>query len=227
MKLALTLCNILQNIKALFQQADKKTDLTIEYIQKLKLSFPDFLLADLEKVQKLCPLKKIFFVLPWMGNHTKLKMVYGEQIEIKLLTDEVIFLIYRIYFHEPNLELENRLTETQKQILNCIYTRHHNGYIIEKRLKNLYGLDQEWILPYKLQLLREYVIQILVELDKHITDENIQQYKQFTLNNRKYWEQTKSRMTSYWNEYYRYPNYKKIKDYIGYKIMKRINKANG
>ncbi|MGZ9675676.1 hypothetical protein [Flavobacterium sp. GNP001] len=219
--------NILQNIKTLFQQTDKKTDLTIEYGQKLKNFFPAFLFADLEKVLEIMPLKEEVYINSFGQSYKVENGIYGEQTEVKLSTDELTFFIYRIYFNEPNPELENKLTETQKNILNCIYTRHYNGYIREKRLKNLLGFDQEWILPYKLQLLGEYVIEILFELDKHITDENVQQYKQLTLNNRKYWEQTKSRMTSYWSEYYRYPNYKRIKNYIGYKIMKRINKANG
>ncbi len=217
----------LQNIKALFRQADKKADLTNEYRQKLKNFFPDFLCADVEKVLNIMPLTDEIYIDSFGQPYKIENGIYGELTEIKLTTGEVTFFIYRIYFHEPIPELENELTETQKQILNCIYTRHHNGYIREKRLKSLFGFDHEWILPYKLQLLGEYVIEILFELDKHITDVNIQQYKQLTLNNRKYWEQTKSRMGSYWNEHYRYPNYKKIKDYIGYKVMKRINKANG
>jgi hypothetical protein len=219
--------DILQNIRALFRQADKKADLTNEYRQKLKNFFPDFLCADVEKVLDIMPLTEEIYIDSFGQPYKVENEIFGELTEIKLTTGDVTFFIYRIYFHEPIPELENELTETQKQILNCIYTRHHDGYIREKRLKNLFGFDHEWILPYKLQLLGEYVIEILFELDKHITDKNIQQYKQLTLNNRKYWEQTKSRMGSYWNEHYKYPNYKKIKDYIGHKIMKRINKANG
>lgn len=219
--------DILQNIKALFRQADKKAGLTNEYRKKLKNFFPDSLCADVEKVLDIMPLTEEIYIDSFGKLYKVENGIYGELTEITLTNGKVTFFIYRVYFHEPRPELENELTETQKQILNCIYTRHHNGYIREKRLKNLFGFDHEWILPYKLQLLGEYVIEILFELDKHITDENIQQYKQLTLNNRKYWEQTKSRMGSYWNEHYRYPNYKKTKDYIGYKIMKRINKANG
>ena len=219
--------DILQNIKALFRQAAKKTDLTNEYRQKLKSFFPDFLRVDVEKVLDIMPLTEEIYIDSFGQSYKVENGIYGKLTEIKLTTGELTFFIYRIYFNEPSPEVENELTETQKQILNCIYTRHYNGYIREKRLKNLFGFDHGWILPYKLQLLGEYVMEILFELDKHITDKNIQQYKQLTLNNRKYWEQTKSRMGSYWNEHYRYPNYKKIKDYIGYKIMKRINKANG
>ena len=217
---------ILQNIKAFFRQADAKTDLINEYRQRLKKFFPDFLLEDLEKVIEIMPLTDEIYIDSF-GKPFKVENgMYGEQTEIKLATGEIISFIYRIYFHEPSEELEDKLTETQKQILNCIYTRHHNGYIREKRLKKLFGFDHDWILPYKLQLLGEYVIEILFEIDKHLTIGNIQRYKQLTLNNRKYWEQTKSKMASYWNQYYRYPNYKNFNDYIGKQIAKKINKAN-
>jgi hypothetical protein len=217
---------ILQNIKALFLQADEKTYLTNEYRQKMKKFFPDVLFGDLEMVLAIMPLTEEIYIDSYGKPYKVENGIYGEETEIKLTTGEVIFFIYRIYFHEPSAELEDKLTETQKQILNCIYTRHHNGYIREKRLKKLFGFDNDWILPYKLQLLGEYVIEILFELDKHITNENIRRYKQLTFNNRKYWEQTKSRVASYWNEHYRYPNYKNFNDYIGKQIVKRVNKAN-
>ncbi len=218
---------ILQKITSLLRQDDKQTDLAKEYRQKLKNFFPEFLVADLEKVLEIMPLTEEIYINSDGKSYKVGNGICSEQIEIRLATGEITSFAYRIYFHEPNQELENRLTNTQKLIINCIYTRHYNGHIREKRLRNLLGFDQEWILLYKLQLLGEYVIEILFELDKHITDKNIQQYKEFTLNNIKFWEQTKSRITSYWNVYYRDRNYKTMKDYVGYKIMKRINEANG
>lgn len=218
--------NILHNIKTLIGQPNKKADLINDYRRKLKSFFPDFLSVDVEKVLDVIPLNEDIYIDSFGQAYKVENGIYGELTEIKLTTGKITYLFYRIYFQEPSPELENELTETQRQILNCIYTRHHNGHVREKRLKNLFGFDCEWILPYKLQLLGEYVFEIIVELDKHITDENIQQYKLLTLDNRKYWEQTKSRITSYWSEYYRYPNNKKLMDYIGYKIMKRINIAS-
>ncbi len=211
---------LLQNIKTFLQQVYQKNNLINDYKNKIKSAFPGYLEADLEKVLDIIPFNS--YGLP----NTVENGINGEFTEIKLTTSKLTFFIDRIYFQEPSPELENGLTETQKHIINCIYTRHHNGYVREKRLQKLIGIDHEWILIYKLQLLGEYVIEILFELDKHITNENIHLYKQLTLNNRKYWVQTKSRIISYWNEYYRYPSYKNVKDYIGYKIMIRINKVN-
>lgn len=206
---------ILQNIKSFFQQPDKKADLTIEYRRKFKNFFPNFLHADLEKVLDIMPLTEEIYIESYGKPYKIENGIYGNQIEIKLPKGGDAVFTYRVYFHEPGFDLENELTETQKQILNCIYTRHHNGYIREQRLKNLFDFDHEWILPYKLQLLGEFVIEIIFELDKQITDKNVLLYKQLTLINRKYWETITSKMASYWNEYYRYPKYKNFNHYPG------------
>ena len=42
-------------MKDIFQKADKTTDFKIEYRQKLKVFFPDFLYEDLEIVLEIMP----------------------------------------------------------------------------------------------------------------------------------------------------------------------------
>lgn len=218
--------NILQNIKTILGQTDKKSELKAEYSRRIKNYFPTFLSADVEKVLSIIPLTEDIVVEAFGKTYKIENGIHSENIEIKL-QDGTIFLSGRLYFAEPNIDLESNLTDTQRQILNCIYTRHLNGYIRERRLNNLLNIDHEWVLPFKLQLLGEFVIEILFELDKHITSDNIELYKRLTLDNKKYWQQTKSRMVSWWDADYRHPDYKSIKNYVGYKIMKRINKANG
>ena len=215
-----------QNTKNFLGQTEKRSELLTEYFGRFKNYFPTFLSPDVEKVLSIMPLTDEIFVETF-GNRYKIEnAIHSENVEIKLHS-ETIVLTGRIFFNEPKPEFENNLTDTQKQILNCIYTRHFDGYIRERRLNNLWNIDHEWILPFKLQLLGEFVIEILFELDKHITEKNIKIYKRLTLDNKKYWQQTKSRMVSWWDANYRQTKYKELNDYIGYKIMKRITKASG
>jgi hypothetical protein len=100
---------------------------------------------------------------------------------------------YRIYFNEPDPGIVSQLTCTQKAIFNCIYTRHHDGYVRQRRLEELAGINEYWVIPYTLQLLGEYVVEILQILDKVITDDNIEYYKSFIIENPKYWQQTISK----------------------------------
>ncbi|WP_051359404.1 hypothetical protein [Paucisalibacillus globulus] len=43
----------------------------------------------------------------------------------------------RIYYDEPSILEFNSLTERQKVILSCLFTRHHNGFIREDNLKKI------------------------------------------------------------------------------------------
>lgn len=136
----------------------------------------------------------------------------------------------RIYFSEPTSE---NLTTIQKYILDCIFTRHHNGFIRQKHLRNLLLCTDYWITPFCFRLLGEYVKDILPDIKVQI-ENNIENYLCFINENCELYNRTKSQMISYWNCYYRkeYPN---PKLYIGFQIFsdlekaysKRVNNLNG
>ena len=109
------------------------------------------------------------------------------------------------------------------EILNCIYLKHHNGYLREKRLKKLLKSKNKFVIPFSTQLLGEYVFEILKVLDEHITEQNLNYYREFVNENPIYWQKTESRMTSYWNAYYRN---KPLKKYLGFELTQRIKKHN-
>lgn len=146
---------------------------------------------------------------------------------------EIIQFPYRISFDEPSPEKEKTLTELQRAILSCIFLRHYNGFIRQRRLELLVGNNYYFIIPFTFSLLGEYVIEILEVLDNHITDQNIDHYNRFIQENPKFWQQTESRMISYWNAYYRWPRYPDYlppkyatrEEYIGQKIVDRLKNA--
>ncbi len=87
-----------------------------------------------------------------------------------IFKNETLRIPYRLYFDEPNPELENTLTDKQKDILNCIYLRHHNGYLREKRLNLLSNKSEKWTVPFIMQLLGEYVYELLPIIDKKVNE---------------------------------------------------------
>lgn len=131
----------------------------------------------------------------------------------------------RFYFNEPKVEEERKLTHMQQKVLNCIFLRHHDGFVRQKRLEQLLNVTDNFIIPYAIQLLGEYVVEILWILDRHINSSSIESYVRFTNENQRFWQLTQNRVVSYWNEHYRhqYPN---LKDYIGQQIINRLNMAN-
>ena len=64
------------------------------------------------------------------------------------------------------------------------------------------------------------MIEIINDLEKHINEKTIKSFINFIRENPNYWRLTKSRIVSYWGEYYK--NNSKLKDYVGYKIIKTL-----
>lgn len=192
---------------------------TKEYKDRILKSFPTELKSDVESVIKILPLEKNDVKLCDGQVHNVDNLIHPTELTIKLNGEQLI-IPYRLYFDEPDIESETDLTDRQKIILNCIFLRHHNGYLRERRLNNLIDKDEKWIIPFTIQLLGEYVFEILEVLDEHINEKTINDYCSFTEENSKYWQQTESRMISYWNEYYR-RKFPKLKEYLGTTLVKR------
>ena len=186
-------------------------------------SFPSSLRQDVEEAVKVLPPDNNVLLADGQIHNID-GLIHPTEYKV-YFDGELLIIPYRLYFNEPKLEKEKLLSPTQKEILNCIYLRHHNGFVRQKRLEQLVDTTDDFVIPYTLQLLGEYVIEILEVLDRHINNKTIDNYVEFTNENKKYWQQTESRMISYWNEYYRRPKFPKLKDYIGKQIVDRI-KAN-
>ena len=196
---------------------------TKEYEDRLLKSFPTELKSDVESVIRILPLEKNDVKLCEGQVHKVEHLVHPTELTIKV-NGEQLTIPCRLYFDEPDIDSENNLTERQKVILNCIYLRHHNGYLRERRLKKLVDMTEKWIIPFTIQLLGEYVFEILEVLNIQINEKTIGNYYSFVEENSKYWQQTESRMISYWNEYYR-GKFPKLKEYLGTALVKRIKKT--
>ncbi|MPL94479.1 hypothetical protein SDC9_40633 [bioreactor metagenome] len=197
-----------------------KKDKFVEYKDRLKEAFPKSLESDLNVVLEIIPFADNRVKLCDGNTHTVANLIH-ENFYTTLLDSNELKIPYRLYFNEPTPENEKTLSEKQQAILNCIYLRHHNGYLRQKRLEKLKGIDFYWITPFTFQLLGEYVFEILEVLDNQLDDSQLENYKKYALENPKYWQQTESRMISYWNEYYRFKS-PKIKTYIGRLIFDQI-----
>lgn len=191
-----------------------------DYKDKLKKAFPKHLEQDLEIVLK---------VIPFSNNNVKHTNGYITKIDDLIFSEcqninvenEELAIPYRVYFNEPTIEEEKILTTKQKAILNCIYLRHHDGFVRQKRLEKLIGFSEYWITPFVFQLLGEYVFEILEVIDNNLDNEILENFKEFRTNNSKFYVQTESRMISYWNEYYRKAN-PKLNRYVGRIIFNKI-----
>lgn len=179
-----------------------------KYFEKIKRAFPKHLEENVENVVNILPLSSSM-------------LIHSSEYEVNLNSEKLI-IPYRIYFDEPLKMDEIRLIEVEKEILNCIFLRHKDGYLREIRLKSLLKSNSNFVIPFTFQLLGEYVFEILEVLDKHLKEPNLNLYKSFFEENLEYGQKTKDRMISYWDAYYRRGNYPKLKGYLGYRLMQRI-----
>lgn len=191
-----------------------------EYKSKLKKAFPKSLEQDLDIVLNVIPFANNNIKLSG-GNIHKVENLIFDNSQIVKLSNEDLAIPYRVYFNEPEEQEEKKLTTRQRIILNCIYLKHHDGFVRQKRLEKLNGLSEYWITPFMFQLLGEYVVEILDVVDKQIDNEILENFKRFAIDNPKYYIQTESRMISYWNEYYRKAN-PKLNSYVGRIIFDKI-----
>ncbi|RDX35416.1 hypothetical protein DZA37_00025 [Kangiella sp. HD9-110m-PIT-SAG06] len=142
----------------------------------------------------------------------------------------------RIYIEEGQLNNPVkliRLNSLEKEILYCFYSRHHDGYVREKCLRKIILSSNKFTAPYILQLLGEYVIEIIEVIYENRESLNQKNIVEYIRENPKHYEITRERVYSYWDCYYRraYPKYKRgikpkgpsYQDYAGIKMVKYLN----
>ena len=171
--------------------------------EKITQAFPDFLNSDV-----LSLLQKVSLKSEHQISQTFEVIVDSEKLEIP----------YRIYFEEPNVK---NLTETELLILNCLFTRHNDGFVRQKKLEQILLSDEYWIAPFIMQLLGEYVCEILLTIEKDLSDTLLDNLIRFIEENPKFFETTKSRIVSYWNCYYR-NRLLNEESYVGFRILTKL-----
>ncbi len=126
---------------------------------------------------------------------------------------------YRLYFEDDEC-VYSSLSDIEKAIYSCMFTRHCDGHIREKHLGRLLSAEmQEWFMPYILRLSSEYVVEIVENIYETIKGKDNQAIQEFCHNNPLLLKRAYIRMTSYWECYYKM-RYPKFKSYIGRKLFK-------
>lgn len=115
---------------------------------------------------------------------------YTDQVTIK---QETIHLPMRTYFQLPKNKQFSNFSPTQQQILRCIYTRHHDGFIRQNMLQQLLEHQLEYfIFPYLFQLMGDYVVEILEIIEPHLNQSNQKLLVQFISENPRYFRTIES-----------------------------------
>ena len=74
---------------------------------------------------------------------------------------EELLVPYRIYHAEPDPDAITKLAPRAQLVLRCLYTRHHDGHTRQRSLEQVVIAPDPWVAPYVVQLIGEYVVEII------------------------------------------------------------------
>ena len=80
---------------------------------------------------------------------------------------EVVKLPTRIH-NDPALISLEYLTDPQKEFGDCLLTRHTDGFVRERHLARILNSKNVWVPPFVVQLVGEYVIEILRLIQQNV-----------------------------------------------------------
>jgi hypothetical protein len=194
-------------------------DASASALDQLARLFPTVAPADVQAVWAGIPLLK------------KSRLLSGEEIAAASLLspDCQLAIPCRVYFQEPAVAVEQQLTSQQRQLLGCLYLRHHDGFVRQRRLAQLLtaSVQEPFTTPFTFSLLGDYVQEILETLAAHLTPALLVSYVELIRENPRYWSQTQGRVASYWDIYYRTTRQgtSQFRHYVGSRLLKKLREA--
>jgi hypothetical protein len=115
---------------------------------------------------------------------------------------ELLSIPSRIYCDPPGLEAM-RFTRLESEILDCLLTRHQDGFVRQKHLARIIRSQNAWVPCFVFPLVGEYVIEILRVIQENLTYLETSIYADFVRANPELLQLTEQRVVSYWHCYYR------------------------
>jgi hypothetical protein len=131
------------------------------------------------------------------------------------VADELVALPQRIY-HDPARIHFAQLNSLQRELANCLLTRHNDGFVRQHYLSQVIRSRHIWVPPFVLQLVGEYVVEILQVIHHNLSSLDKPIYEQFLAANPDFLALTEQRVISYWNCYYRCF---KRDEYVGFQLL--------
>ncbi|MCP4536280.1 MAG: hypothetical protein GY832_03965 [Chloroflexi bacterium] len=178
-----------------------------EHEKLLKSAFPSSIEKEVDNV-----ISKLTWGARLRPSGSFRVMVEGESLEIPS----------RGYWAKTNLQVVRNFPSLEAEIARCLYTRHHDGYVRERCLRDIIVSNNSWIPAYVTRLLGEYVVEILLVIEQHLDKIDPGVYKGFLSANPEFYEKTKHRVISYWNCYYR-QQWPRRDDYVGFRIIQAFD----
>jgi hypothetical protein len=132
------------------------------------------------------------------------------------VNNESVSIPHRVY-HNPASIKANKLSGLQKNLIDCMMSRNHDGFVRQENLARIVGSNYTWVPPFVVQLLGEYVVEIVRVIEANLENLDKPIYAQFLRANVNVLTVTEQRVISYWDCYYR-SSFRK-EDYPGFRVV--------
>jgi hypothetical protein len=146
-----------------------------------------------------------------------------DDIGVIRLNGQPLRIPARIYNPEPDWTMIRSLGEVEQSIAACLFTRHHDGHVRERALAQIPASVESWMAPFIIQLLGEYVIELVERAASLIEDPPKAGYVLFARQNPEFLSLTTQRATSYWNVYHR-DSIRKREDYPAFPALATLTR---
>lgn len=123
--------------------------------------------------------------------------VAGEEIELSP----------RFYNPEPLGRAVRRLSDVQRLITACSYSRQHDGHVRQSACAAILPSAEPWVAPYVVQLLGQYAVEIAAMILERLTAQSSfgwPAYRDFVRATSAFMVLTEQRAISCWSCYYRH-----------------------
>lgn len=141
-----------------------------------------------------------------------------------LVQNERVEIPGRLYYHPRHFQNEGQALTRPERIAACLGTRHHDGFVRERCLRNLLPAIEPWAVPYVVALLGEYVLPIIEIIEAHYQTADLEPYAAFLAENTPYFKTTERRVMSYWDAYYRHA-FPRRETYPGFRVLTALQDA--
>ena len=139
-----------------------------------------------------------------------------------VVNGEPLHIPVRIYSPDPEPRSIAGLTAPAQTILHCLFSRHHDGRVREAHLREVISSPCAWVPPYVIQLVGEYVIEIVNVVLENRGYLRQKTYARFVSENPAFMTLTRQRAISYWNCYFKTPGLA-LHDYAAHSILEVLS----
>ena len=140
------------------------------------------------------------------------------------LRGEELLIPKRVYYKASALRAACGREGWEGTVALCLGTRHHDGFLRQECATRLLQSDMDWTVPFIVQLLGEYVVEVILPIERWLQGGVGPAYRDFVADNPRYMVTLEKRAVSYWDCYCR-DQYPRMQDYPGIRALSLLRNS--